>query len=51
MLAKQPYVAPEAEIILLQTEETILIGSANSIGVGPDIVFDSEESFDTIFTL
>lgn len=49
MLAKQPYVAPEAEIILLQTEETILIGSANSIG--PNIVFETEESFEDVFII
>ena len=51
MLAKQPYVAPEAEIILLQTERTILVGSVNSIGIGPNILFDPEESFDTFFII
>ncbi len=51
MFTKQPYLAPEAEIILLQTEETILIGSANSIGIGPDIVFDTTDSFEDLFII
>lgn len=43
MFTKQPYQAPEAEIIPLHTEGAILAGSMNQTAIGANIAFSIDE--------
>lgn len=43
MFTKQPYLAPEAEIIPLHTEGAILTGSYNQTAIGAAILFSTDE--------
>lgn len=51
MFTKQPYLAPEAEIIPLHTEGAILAGSMNQTAIGAHISFLDEETFNDFFIL
>lgn len=51
MFTKQPYFAPETEIVPLQTEGAILTGSLNQTAIGAHITFLDEESFNDFFIL
>lgn len=43
MFKKQPYFAPETEIVPLQTEGAILTGSYNQTAIGAAILFSADE--------